>query len=95
MVKRTHFSIKYQCFSLIALSPKDILLYLQILMIAQQTHVRMEERASTGRLLTTALVEQGLLVPTVTTVRILIFGSVVFFLLFLTFFSIIWRVFKE
>ena len=95
MVKRTLFSIRYQCFSLIALSSKDIVLYLQILMIAQQTRVRMEERASTGRLRTTALVEQGLLVPTVTTVRILIFGSVVFFLLFLTFFSIIWRVFKE
>ena len=73
------------CFSLIALSPKDIFLYLQILMIAQQTRARMEERASTGRPRTTVLVEQGLLVPTVKTVRILIFGSVVFFLLFLMF----------
>ena len=54
-------------------------------MSALQTRVRMEEPASTGRLRTTALAEQGLLVPTVKTVRILIFGSVVFFLLFLMF----------
>ena len=64
-------------------------------MIAQQNRARMEERASMGRLRTNANVQQGLLVPTAKTVRILIFGSVVFFLLFLTFFSIIWRVFKE
>ena len=48
-------------------------LYFQILMIALQTRVRMEEPASTEWLCTTALVEQDLTGPTAKTVSTRIF----------------------
>ena len=50
-------------------------------MIVLQTRLRMEERASMELLHTTASVEQGLLMPTVKTVKILVFRRAVVFLI--------------
>ena len=64
-------------------------------MIALQARARMEERASTEWPRTAAPVEQGLLVPTVKTVRILIFSPAVFFPIIFYVLAVIWRMYDK